>query len=571
MLPMLSLPALQETQAPEPLGRLLERARLARDAGRLPEAIQAYDAMLSQVPDHETALLERAETLGWAGRYAESREGYQTFQKYFPARAYTADLALARLAAWQNRTTEAIRILDPWVKQEQRQAILDAATYLSWHSQFSESLARVRRWLRAHPEDRQAILIEARVLSWAGRMAEAREAYNRILTSVADDREAMAGLARLSLWEGDPSQARRILDRMSPEALAQPESQVMLAQVETAEGHTRTAVQRLEKPALGGPAQRDAREIKDDLVRAYGPWVEITADRTDTSDGLRTENPGIRARLPLGDGAVTLGQFTHRSSFQDLQRQPAETSLGLIYPLGRGLTATGSLGRLSDVAGDPAWDYALGIVYNPLPGLDLNLARERALALYTPQAVDLRTALITTDLGAIWRFGEGRHALSGGLGQADLSSTIGGVEQKSTRHSYVASYEYRFPSTSLDLRGGLLIRNFGYSPTLPLGFFNPQDYRWDGVFGSAAWRQGRILEISLSTQAGIQTVDSGSGQFSWSYRCGITWSPSSWPLDLSAWWSQNFAGLPVTTPVDPSAYREHTLGLSIRIRGKGWI
>ena len=84
MLPLPLPPAIIETQAPEALSVLLDRARKARDAGRLAEAIQAYDAMLAQVPDHETALLERAETLGWAGRYGEAREGYLTFRKDFP-------------------------------------------------------------------------------------------------------------------------------------------------------------------------------------------------------------------------------------------------------------------------------------------------------------------------------------------------------------------------------------------------------------------------------------------------------------------------------------------------------
>jgi thioredoxin-like negative regulator of GroEL len=561
-------PAIIETQAPEALSVLLDRARKARDAGRLSEAIQAYDAMLAQVPDHETALLERAETLGWAGRYGEAREGYLTFRKDFPAQTFTADLALARLAAWQDHTTEALAILDPWVRQEKRQALLDSATYLSWSGRLPESLTRVRRWLLAHPEDREAGLLEAKVLSWAGRNAEAREAYGRILKQVPGDREALAGLARLSLWEGDAPTARRVLDRMPADAMAHPESQLLLAQVEAAEGHSRSARQRANALARGGPAQRDAEDLRDDLIRSRGPWVELSADRTDTSEGLRTENPGLRARVPLGNGSLDLGLASHRSDFQGSLRQPSEASLGLSYPLGGRFSASGSLTRLSDVGGEPAWGYALGLGYAPVPGLDLNLSHERSLALFTPQAVVLRIAFVTTDLGSTWRFGQGRHALSAGLGQADVSSNLGGTGQTSTRHSHMASYEYRFPVTALDLRGGLMIRGFSYSPSLPLGFFNPEKYRWSGAFGSASWKRGHTLEIGLGAQAGNQTVNSGAGQFTWSYRLGVTWSPRPWPIDLSTWWSQSVAGLPVTTPLDPSAYREHTLGASIRIRGK---
>ena len=113
-----------------------------------------------------------------------------------------------------------------------------------------------------------------------------------------------------------------------------------------------------------------------------------------------------------------------------------------------------------------------------------------------------------------------------------------------------------------------MTRGFGYSQSLPLGFFNPGEYRWNGAFGSATWRRGRTLELGLGAQAGDQTVNDGAGQFTWSSRLGITWRPRPWPVDLSAWWSQNVAGLPVTTPLDPSAYREHTLGVSLRVRGK---
>jgi tetratricopeptide (TPR) repeat protein len=566
MLPLTAPPAIP---APEPLGVLLDRARRARDAGRLAEAIQAYDAMLAQVPDHETALLERAETLGWAGRYAEAEAGYEAFRKAYPARAYTSDLALARLAAWQDRTTEALAILDPWVKQEQRQALLDAATYLSWSGRLPESLARVRRWRLAHPEDREAILLEAKVLAWAGRNAEAREAYGRLLEQAPGDREALAGLARLSLWEGDTPGARRILDRMPAGALAHPESQLLLAQVEAAEGQTRSARRRADSLARGGPAQRDAEELRDDLARAKGPWVELSADRTDTSEGLRTENPALRARLPLGDGALDLGLASRRSDFQGALRSPSETSLGLSYPLGARVNVTGALHRVSDTGGGPAWGYVLGLGVTPLPGLDLSLSRERSLALFTPQAATLRTAFVSTDLGATWRFGQGRHALSAGLGQADVTSST--LDQASTRRSHLASYEYRFPVTALDLRGGVMLRGFGYDRTLALGFFNPERYRWSGLFGSAAWRHGRTFELGVGAQAGNQTVNGGAGQFTWSYRASAAWHPRAWPADLTAWWTQSVAGLPVTTPVDPSAYREHTLGLSLRIRGNHWI
>lgn len=565
MLPLPPVPALIETQVPPSLGALLAKARAARDGGRLLEAIEHYDAMLAQVPEHETALLERAETLGWAGRYGEASSGYLAFRQRFPAQAFTADLALARLAAWQGQTARALALLDPWLRQEKRQALLDAAVYLSWSGRLPESLAMVRRWRLAHPEDREALLIEARVHAWAGQNAEARALYRTILTHSPQDREALAGLARLALWEGNTPETRRILATMSTEALAQADSQLLLAQAEAAEGLHRSALVRTEALARGGPAQKEARDLRDDLIAQRGPWVEVAMDRTDTSEGLRTENPGVRARLPLGEGALNLGLASRRSDFQGALRHPSEASLGLSYPLGPRLSASGTLNRLSEVGGSSTTGYALGLGYRPLPGLDLSLSHERSLALFTPQAVPLRTVFLSTDLGTSWRFGQGRHALSGGLGHTEVAS---GPQGTSTRRSHLASYEYRFPTAILDLRGGLLIRGFGYSQTLPLGFFNPERYRWRGLFGSAAWHRGRALELALGAQAGHQQVNDGRAQFTWSYRAGATWRPSKLPLDLSAWWAQSLAGLPVTNPIDPSAYREHTLGFSLRMHGR---
>ncbi len=557
-------PSLIEIQAPESLGARLARARADRNEGRLAEAIQGYEAMLAQVPGHETALLERAETLGWAGRYTEARAGFLVFRSHFPARAFTADLALARLAAWQGQTGQSLTILEPWLHQENRQALLDAAVYLSWGGRLSESLRTVRRWRLAHPEDREALLIEARVLSWAGQNGEARARYALILAHAPGDREALTGLARLALWEGNPGETRRILGTLSAESLAHADSQLLLAQAEAADGQARAALRLVEPLARRGSAQREARELRDDLIAQRGPWAELAMDRTDTSEGLRTENPAFRARLPLGDGALSVGLASRRSAFQGALQHPAEASLGLSHPLGARLSATGTLSRLTDVGGASATGFALGLGYRPLAGLDLSLSHERSLALFTPQAVARRTVFLSTNLGSSWRFGQGRHALSVGLGRTEVAS---GPLDTSTRRSHLASYEYRFPATALDLRGGLLVRGFGYSQTLPLGFFNPERYRWRGLFGSAGWHRGRALELGLGAQAGRQQVNEGQAQFTWSYRAGLTWRPAQLAVDFSAWWAQSLAGLPVTNPVDPSAYREHTLGFSVRLHG----
>lgn len=557
--------AILDTQAHESLGALLTRARHAREAGRTEEALRAYGLMLAQVPAHETALLERAETLAWAGRYREAAEAYRVFRKVHPGRSLDADLRLAQLAAWQNRTGEALDLLNGWLKQEHRQAVLDAATYLSWGGRMPESLRRLRSWLESHPEDREARLLEAKILGWDGQFAEARAAYGKVLARTPSDREALAGLARLDLWEGSPGRAHGALDRMATDDRNHPESQLLQAQIDLAEGASRAARARTSTLATRpGPSQKEARELLEDLTGALGPWVELSAARTDTNEGLRLEDPLFRARVPLGDGALDLGAGQHRTGFRDQVRSTRELSLGITHPIGPRWRASASVSRLSDLAGEPAWGHTLGLGLSPSAGLDLRLDHSRSLAIFTPAALAQRTAFSSTDLGASWRFGRGRHALGAGLGHTDVSAG-------STRRSFFGSYEYRIPVTGFDLRVGALTRGFGYSTSLPLGFFNPERYRWNGATASLAWHKGRAFEAALNARTGYQVVNQGQAQFTWSYGAALSWTPQSAPVSLFASWSHSMAGLPVTDPTDPADYREHTLRVGLRLRGERWF
>jgi tetratricopeptide (TPR) repeat protein len=566
MLPLSAPTALiQAPHAAQPLGTLLEQARAARAAGRLNEALRAYEAMLAQVSTHETALLERAETLGWAGRYEEAAAGLRAFRSAHPGRAVDADLFRARFAAWQNRTAEALAILDPWVQQGHRQAVLDAATYLSWGGRIPECLRRLGLWLEGHPDDHEARLLQAKVLGWDGQHAAARATYGQVLSKRPADREALAGLARLSLWEGDPQAARATLARMEAEGRSHAETGLLLAQVDLAEGSARSARSRA-RALLGAPGAnpKEARELLEDLADAKGPWVELSAARTDTSEGLRLEDPLLRGRVPLGDGALDLSAARHRVAFQGAERATGELGLALSHPLGPRWWASAALSRLSEVGGEPAWGHGLGLGFAPAVGVDLRIDQSHSQALFTPAAVDRRTSFSATDLSAAWRFGQGRHALNASAGRAELSAG-------SHRNSWMAAYEYRLPVTGLDLRAGLLARAFGYSPTLALGFFNPASYRWQGLTGSATWRRGRVFEAAVLLRAGRQQVNDGDATFTWAGSAMLIWTPRPGPFALTAAWSHTEAGLPVAGPADPAGYREHTLRLGLRVRGTHWI
>lgn len=563
-LPIFLLTVALAAPAAEDLGSLLAKARMARDVGAYVEALGAYDAMLFQVASHETALFERAQTLGWAGRYGEALSAFRQFREAFPGRALEADLRMAQVLAWQGSYGEAFRILDPWVRQEQRSAVLDQAAYLAWSGRLGESLDRLETWLKVHPDDLRAALDRARFRGWTGRLDAARRDYQDILAKDPAQSEARIGLARLALWTGDSPGARSAWEELEPGMRSTPEAQILLAQIEAASGEPATARERLIPLAQGGPAKRDARDLLWDLVDTEGPWVELRGTRTDTSESLRTEDVGVKVRMPLGQGYGELGLSRYQARLDSDQPQGTFLRAGGAYPFGTRLRIRAALEQFSDLGGESATGHALALSWRAMPRLSLSAGWNRNLLVYTPSAIAKRGSIDTVDLGANWASPEGLDVVDLGLGRGRTSAG-------SRRDSFSASYQRRVSWSGGEVRVGPLVRRFGYSETLPLGFFNPEDYRWAGLVGTLSTRHGRIYSASLDLRGGWQTVNHGDRQFSWGYGMNLQWNPAEGPVSLFAAYSWSEAGLPVVEPSEPSSYHERTFTFGLRARLlRGW-
>jgi tetratricopeptide (TPR) repeat protein len=555
---LFALVAVLHAQGAEDLGVLLGRARSARDAGRYPEALGAYQAMLAQVPTHETALLERAQTLSWSGDYPAAIRGYQAFRALYPQRALEADPRLAQVLAWSGRHREAQETLAPWVREGQRQAVLDSAVYLSWTGSLGAALERLEAWLKTHPEDLQARLHQARIRSWTGRLDRARMDYEAVLQREPRQAEAILGLARLQLWAGNPRAAREALGKLEDRTL--PEARILEAQVLMAEGRPREARADLVPLSRGGAAQRDARELLTDLDNAEGRWVELSQTRTDTNEGLRTEDPMLRLRNPLFEGHWDLGLVRHSAVLGEARAYSTEVQVGASYPLGPDLRVSGGLQRLSDLAGSPATGQNAGLAWRIRPGLDLGLSYARTLAIYTPGAYRQRVALAGPEASLAWSFLNGRNLVSLGYGRAHVSAG-------SDRTSHLLAYEHRIPVSWGQLRAGLLTREFGYSRTLSLGFFNPERYRFHGASLGLGYHHGRVFEFSLDGRGGWQKVNQDSRQSTWSYTAYAAWNLPWLPASLFASLGEGKSGLPIQDPTDPKAYRERTVRFGLKFLG----
>lgn len=560
-LPLLCLSACLLAQ--EGLGALLGRARAARGQGHMPEAIAAYDAVLVQAPEHETALLERAQTLSWMGRFPEAAAGYLRFKQLHPKRALDADLRIAQVRAWADELPAALETLAPWVREGQAQAVLDDATYRAWQGRLGESLSRLEVWLAAHPNDRAALLAKARFRSWTGRLKEARKDYETVLAKFPGDGEARLGLARLALWLGDPGEAKTQLGNADPETRRSSDGQMLEAQCEAAEGRGPAATAILKRLAKGGPAQREAQDALLENVSGNGPWVELRQNRTDTNEGLRTELPVLRARVPFLEGFAQLEVGRSRLLFQNLSRPSTLVGASLRQSLGSRWRVSAGLQQRTGFGGETSTAWNAGAGFRVMPGLQLQVDAARSLLDFTPAAVDHRGSIRTVDLGLSWVFGEGLDTMNLGVGRGDLSAG-------SRRTSFFASYERRFPLSWVEFRGGLVGRGFGYSETLPLGFFNPERFRYLGLTTTATFKQARHYQVTLNLQAGTQRVNDDPSQFGWAYGVSGDWWILENRLGLFGAWNASRAGLPVMQATDPEAYREHTLVFGLRWLGKAY-
>jgi tetratricopeptide (TPR) repeat protein len=521
-------PALAAAPAPAPAladdpAALLARARTARAEGRLPDALAAFDALLTRAPEHEAAMVERAQVLAWMGRTHAAVEGLRAFRARHPDRAVDADLRIAQALAWGDDTRAALETLRPWVEAGARQALLDDATYRSWQGDLAGALARLDRFLSEHPDDREARLLAARVRSWRGEAEGARAEYARALALAPGDPEARLGVAQLDAWTGRPGRARDAA-----------------------------------RPLLEGDAGRDARRLLDDLVAAEGLWASPRHVSTDTSDGLVSRLTLLAARMPLRDGHLDVEGGFSEVSLGAGYAGSSVAALGLAYPLGARLALDAGAGVRGDFGGEPGFTARGGATLRPGAGLALRLDAARALLDATPRAVELGGWLQAYDASLSWTFGAGRSTLAAGGGLAWLSAG-------SERRGVAVSGERRVPLRAVTLRAGFLARAFGYSETLALGFFNPESYRYGALTGGATVRRGRLLELDASLQGGYQRVNDDATRFAWGYGLSLAVGPARWPVQLTAGWTQSFAGLPVTVPEDPSEYRESTLRVGVRL------
>ncbi len=549
--------------------RLLAAARAARNQSRWVESIAVYDQLLRLDKGHEAALFERAQTLGWSKRYEASIEAWRDFGERFPARKEEADENLAKVASWGRHFEIALKTMAPYVEQGKRWAVLDSAKYMSWDGRYREALARCDAWLENQPKDAEALLLKARVLSWDGRLGRAEESYSELLDYRPDLHDARMGLAQISVWSGRPERAREIYEKLPTDVSQTPEAKLLDGQIALAEGR-RMAGRKILKPlaAAGSAVEHDASDLLRGLAEQKGFSLEVGQIKTDTSEDLIMREDYARLKVPMGNGNLGFNYVKSYSEFMEREAEPYALSLSAAYPLGPlSLYAEGGriekLPALVDGKSDekPAGFHRVGLDWRALSWLRLSVEQGRTLVLLTPQAVDKRVGLASVDATLL---------ISGLTDTLRLQAGQASLSAGNKRQTWSASYEHRWRISPFYLTTGITGRSLSFDKTLPLGFWNPEQYRFYGLTGGLSYEKGRFF-AAAEGRWGRQWVEQEDPTNAWGYGVNVSWGIGRTPFTLMAGWSESTSMLNAYSVIAPDKYKEQTLRWGLRIAGpSGW-
>lgn len=151
---------LQQAQNPEALrikGLLLEQA------GRLPEALAAYDQAILKHPKPWGSMERRAQVLAWLGKRNEAKQQIQQVLK-------------------SKEPSDGLRV----------RCYLDLALWTAWDKEFDEAAKQLRNALAIDSKSIEGLLLLGQIHEWKGEFILAKKVYGQILS--IDDKNAEARL-----------------------------------------------------------------------------------------------------------------------------------------------------------------------------------------------------------------------------------------------------------------------------------------------------------------------------------------------------------------------------------------
>lgn len=271
-------------------------------AGRLAQAVTAYERYLALRPADEAARLAMASALSWMKEPARHAKALELFDAHLAT--HPADTAVlrrrAQTRAAAGRVEDALadwRALLARTPKDRvaRLALAGLLASVKDAGRLAEALALYDDALREKPRDVATRLQRARVRSWAGRLAEAAEDYRAVLVRLPargaiDAAAVRLELARALSWSKEPTLLEEALGRHHELLRARP-------------GDLDTLLQRARIHGWLGRVAESVADFERYLAARPGPEVRLELARVLQSS---KDRPALLRALALYDERLRL-------------------------------------------------------------------------------------------------------------------------------------------------------------------------------------------------------------------------------------------------------------------------
>lgn len=583
LLAALAAPAMVETAQEPDAAAMLESAREARDQKKWPEALNLYSRVLDRQPGNGEALLERAKLASWMKKYPESIRDYKRYIQLFPEKKVEGEKDLANVLAWSKQYKAGIAMLEPYVRQGERQAILAQANFKSWDGQYSNCLKQVNAYLQQNPDDQDFLLLRAKVRSWSGDHGGAREDYNKLLAKNGQSKEALMGMASLESWQGNPEGAEEHMAKLSSEDKRSGDAVIALSRIDQQRGRLLKARRDLEPlredASVGGEIHRRFWE----LSAAQGPYLEVSRSRMDSNEDIRQDKNNVEVGLPFFNGLLKGGwngyllkENAYLGMPYDSEIKPKQYYAGIQHPLASRLNLGGTVYWLEHHGPD----YEINLDARAGKGWNVGLGYSRMTNMATPKALFNETKIKNWTLYSSYFFGEN-------LNQIDLSLEYGkvtsenkttesevpsGTPLEDTRKAYSASYTRRIVFPRVELRLGAIVRGTRNDSENRLpGYWDPEKYMFYGAKVGCALAKWNVYSLAVDGQVGNQKTDDNGSELAWGYNASLSATPFGPGMVLFGSFGQSSAASQVFNIGNPDGYKESNFRFGLRLISPKWL
>ena len=511
----------------------LAQARVAQDAGRHPEAIELYRALIED-PDPSVRVLAlegMALLLSWQGEYDEAVKYYREVARLSPEKRRDAIYGAARTLGWARRHSEALDELEPLIEAnpDDIEIRMLEGQIAGWGGFTDRSKDALEHVIELQPDHREARLTLAKVLAWGGRLAESQDEFDELLELHPEYNEALVGMAYTLVWQGRPHKAKGYFERVTdPEYMAGREYRIARSALQWGLGDRSDAVHERKGLMREFPGEPDVRDLWRAQSGIVGHHLRPDAQILRDNQGLEIWSLGLGGAYDLAN-AVYVFADGRKEWLRQAEREGGFPKDDVEVVGGRGgldfnyekVSLRGSIGaRNSDVdtgglTGGLSTSFILG------PNIPVNLGVDTDFAFFTPQAVRNDVRMTSINFGTSSQvaarlglnFGYMRTHFEGPDGDVRFTSPGAGErkEYDQNRDWFTGGLRFQaggFGTSHGNVRLDLGLRGlyFRFDRQYPdVGYWNPRRFRQVMASITPTYRRGEEFAFIAHASGGVQS------------------------------------------------------------------